>query len=62
MPALVPLIASHLTSEPNALVGWVFVGIVATVLFLLVTSVEERRAMQISAAGWGLGIVALVAF
>lgn len=56
-----PFLASHFTSEPNAIIGWVFGGIVATVVFLLATSIDERRAVQISAAGWALGIVAFFA-
>lgn len=56
-----PFLASHLTSEPNAIVGWVFAGIVATVVFLFASSMDERRILQISAAAWAVGIVAFVA-
>ena len=59
-PEIVPIVASHLTSEPSAIVGWVFAGIVVTVVFLLTSSVEEKRAVQISAAGWVVGIVAFL--
>lgn len=59
-PESLPLVASHQFNEPSAIVGWVFAGIVATLVFLLASSVEEKRAVQISAAGWVVGILAFV--
>ncbi len=66
MPLLDPvdhlIVANHVTSEPNALIGWIFGGVVATAVFLLVSSVEERKAVRIAVAGWVVGLALLVVF
>ncbi|MTV27807.1 hypothetical protein FTX61_20670 [Nitriliruptoraceae bacterium ZYF776] len=53
-------VANHQLSEPNAIIGWVFAGIVATAAFLLMSSIEERKAVMIAGAGWAVGIGLLV--
>lgn len=53
-------VANHQLSEPNAIIGWVFAGIVATAAFLLISSIEERKAVRIAGAGWIVGIGLLV--
>lgn len=53
-------VANHQLSEPNTIIGWVFAGIVATVAFLLISSIEERKAVTIAGAGWAVGIGLLV--
>lgn len=54
------VVASHLTSEPSALVGFLFLGVVVSFLFLLVSSVEERRALWMVGAGWVAGIAGVL--
>lgn len=60
-PLTVPaVVASHLTSEPNTVIGFVFLGIVASLVFLLVSSVDERRAVWMVGTGWVVGIGGLL--
>lgn len=55
-------VANHQLSEPNAIIGWVFAGVVASVAFLLLSSIKERKALMIVGAGWlvGIGLLVLV--
>jgi len=53
-------LANHQLSEPNAIIGWVFAGIVATAAFLLISSIEERKAVKIASVGWAVGIGLLI--
>ena len=53
-------VANHQLSEPNAIIGWIFAGIVATAAFLLMSSIDERKAVMMAGAGWAVGIGLLV--
>jgi hypothetical protein len=53
-------LANHQLSEPSTIVGWVFAGVVASVAFLLLSSIKERTAFMIVGAGWVVGIGLLV--
>ena len=55
-------LASHTTSEPNALVGWIFLGVVLTGIWLFASSQDTRTTVWTAAGGWVVGAILLTVF
>lgn len=62
LPEMPLTIANHFTSDSNPVLGWIFLGVVVTAVWLFTSSVDERTAVGTAAAGWVVGILLLFVF
>jgi hypothetical protein len=56
------VVATHTESPNNPIVGWVFLGVVATAVWMLFSRWSWRNTVVTALVAWAIGVTLLLVF